>query len=84
MKGCDIGAKARKSKQRRVGRSQLIAAPLLLTQIGLRKIMSVVYSGDASVLERLRLADIYTVAELLKVLCLAPPMSVLKLLNKVR
>ena len=83
MKGCDIGAKARKSKQRRVVRSQLIAAPLLLTQIGLRKIMSLVYSGDASVLERLRLAERYAVAELLKVLCLAPPISVLKLLNKV-
>ena len=46
VKNYDIGAKARLSKQRRIVRSQLIAAPLVVAQCGLRNICSMLTSGD--------------------------------------
>ena len=84
VKGCDIGAKARNSKQRRVVRSQLIAAPLVVAQCGLQKMASLLYSGDASALEQFRLGERYTAAEMLKLLSRVPPIAVLKLFNKVK
>ena len=82
VKNCDIGAKAQLSRQRRVVRSQLITAPLVVAQSGFRNICSMLSTGDWTMLERLRLGDNIPVAETLKLLSLAPPLLVLRLLNR--
>ena len=64
-------------------RSQLVAAPLIVAQCGLQKITSLLYSGDPTALERFRLGESYTAAELLKLLSRAPPMMVLKLFDRI-
>ena len=46
VKNCDIGAKAQLSRQRRVVRSQLITAPLVVAQSGFRNICSMLSTGD--------------------------------------
>ena len=51
VKNCDIGAKAQLSTQRRVVRSQLITAPLLIAQCGFRHICSMLTTGDGKILE---------------------------------
>ena len=79
----DIGGKAQTLKQRRIVRSQLASAPLLVAQTGLQGVQATLGSGDDSVLEQIRLGDHYSVMHILKVLSRARPLSVLRLLNKV-
>ena len=83
MQGQDISAKARTSSLRRSVRSQLIAAPLVVAQAGLHNLRSLLCHGDCRVLDSLRLGERYSIAETLKLLARAPPLSVLKLMNKV-
>ena len=54
VKNCDIGAKAQLSTQRRVVRSQLITAPLLIAKFGFRHICSMLTTGNGKILETLR------------------------------
>ena len=83
MPGKDISAKARTSSLRRSVRSQLIAAPLDLAQTGLHNLHSLLNHGNCRVLDSIRLGERYSIAETLKLLAQAPPLSVLKLMNKV-
>ena len=83
-KNFDIGGKAQTLKRRRIVRSQLVSAPLLVTQTGLQRMQATLGSGNDSVLEQIRLGDHYSVIHMLKVLSRARPLSVLKLLNKVK
>ena len=82
-KNYDVGGKAQTLKQRRIVRSQLASAPLLVAQTGLYGVQTALHSGDDSVLEQMRLGDHASVIHILKLLSRASPFSVLKLLNKV-
>ena len=53
----------------------------MVAQTGLQSIVGLLSRGDKSVLDNLRLGDRLTVAEVLKALNMAPPLSVMKLLN---
>ena len=83
MQGQDISAKARTSSLFRSVRSQLIAAPLVVAQAGLHNLRSLLSQGDCRVLDSLRIGERYSIAETLKLLARAPPLSVFKLMNKV-
>ena len=65
-------------------RSQLISAPLLVTQCGVQNLLSTLETGDRQLLDRLRLGDTAPVVDTLKCLSRAPPLLVLKLLDKVK
>ena len=84
VRSTDISAKASTSVLRRSVRVQLAAAPLTVAQVGLQRLCTLLNSGDSSVLHRLSLGDHYTVAEILKMLSQAPPIAVLKLLDKAK
>ena len=81
VKGKNIADKAKTVEVRRKVRSQLVGAPLVVAQTGLQSIVGLLSRGDKSVLNNLRLGDRLTVAEVLKALNMAPPLTVMKLLN---
>ena len=60
------------------------AAPLLIAQVGLQRLRTLLDTGDSQVLARIRLRELLTVAETLKLLSKSPPLSVLKLLCRTR
>ena len=80
-KGKNIAAKAKSIKERRVMRSQLVGAPLMVAQTGLQSIVKLLSGGDDRVVDRLHLGDRLTVAEVLKSLSAAPPLTIMKLLG---
>ena len=80
----DTSRKARTSTLRRTVRSQLAAAPLIIAQVGLQRLRELLDTGDSQALARVHLGEQYTVAEILKVLSKAPPLAVLKLLDRTR
>ena len=84
MTGQDISAKARSLVLRRSVRAQLVTAPLVVAQAGLHRLQVLLGRGDSPVLASVRLGEIYSVAESLKLLSGVPPLSVLKLLDQVR
>ena len=80
----DTSRKARTSTLRRTIRSQLAASPLIVAQVGLQRVTALLNTGDSQALARVRLGEQRSVAETLKILSRAPPMSVLKLLDRTR
>ena len=80
-KGKNITTKAKSVKERRIVRSQLVGAPLIVAQSGLQSIVKLLSGGDDRVVDRLHLGDRLTVAEVLKSLSAAPPLTIMKLLD---
>ena len=76
----DTAKKAKTLRVRRLIRSQLVGAPRLVAQTGLEALRGFLSGGDPGVLEGIRLGDRLSVAEVLKLLGGAPPLTVLKLL----
>ena len=83
-RGQDTSGKAQTSKLRRTVRSQLAAAPLLIAQVDLQRLRALLDNCDSQILARIKLDEQYTVAETLKFLSKAPPLSVLELLVRTR
>ena len=84
VKNYDIGGRARTLKQRRIVRSHLASAPLLIAQTALQYARATLDSGNDSALEQVRLGDQVSVMQMLKMLSIARPMTVLRLLDKVK
>ena len=76
----DIAKKAKTLRERRLIRSQLVGAPLLVAQTGLVALRRFLSGGNPGLLEGIRLGDHLSVAEVLNALGGAPPLTVLKLL----
>ena len=76
----DIAKKAKTLRERRLIRSQLVGAPLLVAQTGLVALRRFLSGGNPGLLEGIRLGDHLSVAEVLNGLGGAPPLTVLKLL----
>lgn len=56
----------------------------LIAQVNLQRLRALLATCDNQILGRIKLDEQYTVAETLKFLCKAPPLSVLELLDRTR
>ena len=80
--GIDLGGKTKSIIERNKARAMLVAAPLLVAQVGAYELRTKMMVGYINALRGLRIGTTMTVAQLLKQLGSAPPMAVLKLCNK--
>ena len=77
-----MSSKAKDIRKRRLARSQLIGAPLFLAQLGAHEIRQELTSGKENTLDNIQPQTLGTAAEFQKALGLAPPLDVIKFVNK--
>ena len=56
----------------------------MIAQVDLQRLRALLDTGDSQILARIKLGEQYTVAETLKFLSKAPPLAVLRLLDRTR
>ena len=74
--------KANDLRKRRLARSQLIGAPLFIAQLGAYEIRQDLISGKEDILDKIGPHTVGTAAEFKKALGQAPPLEIIKFVNK--
>ena len=82
MRNFDLSSKAKDLRKRRIARSQLIGAPLFIAQLGAHDIRHELTSGNDKILNNIEPHTVDTAAQFQKALGLAPPLDVIKFVNK--
>ena len=82
MKNFDLSMKANDLRKRRLARSQLIGAPLFIAQLGAYEIRQDLISGKEDILGKIGPHTVGTAAEFKKALGQAPPLEIIKFVNK--
>ena len=82
MKNFDLSMKANDLRERRLARSQLIGAPLFIAQLGAYEIRQDLISGKEDILDKIQPHTVGTAAEFKKALGQAPPLEIIKFVNK--